>query len=708
MKKLSQWVLWKKEKRAGEFTKIPYQINGLPASSTNPDTWSTYDEVKKLSSNFSGIGFVVTKESGYIFIDFDHCLNDKQEITNPLFLNLYNKAKTYTEISPSGDGLHLFFYIDEKFEIEANRSKKCPGFEIYNHGRYATFTENIYKGNDKIRKITPKSLNNLLKIIGYPWKEVEDNKEYVSSASNSLSDDVVFERMFKSKNGNKIRNLYNGDISEYNNDDSSADIALCLHLAFWFKKDSEKIRQVWLDSPLGKRKKTQTRKDYQDRTIKAAIEKCSDIYTAPEISNQDVDGLKLQRNDKGHPFTNVENVKNMINHDSILSSAFRFNDFTKMEETNISSNNWEPLEKHHFIEVMTHIQRNYKGFEKISYTNIEHAVLEVTYKNKVNEVRDYFMQLEWDGEHRLNHWLTRTFGTVDDEYHSAVGANWLKGLVKRVMEPGCQFDYVLALWGQQGLKKTTSLRTLGEIAGDQYHVETTINVNNKDFYLLLFKNLIVEFSEGETLTRSENKALKSIITTRIDQVRLPYGRNTATFPRHCVFAMTTNDSQFLKDDTGNRRWLPVEVTMLCDIEWLAQNRDQLYAEAYHRVMVNKENVYDFPEEETIRKQEERMVENPYQSLVTDWYLGLNDSIQEEGITTIMAYQAVYQQGAPMGKEMPHMYSMIIAQMFKNILHLDRKRIMNNGVRNYVWLPSEKTREIIKINQDYKEKQKVLW
>ena len=188
-------------------------------------------------------------------------------------------------------------------------------------------------------------------------------------------------------------------------------------------------------------------------------------------------------------------------------------------------------------------------------------------------------------------------------------------MVKRIVFPGCKFDYVLVLEGEQGIKKSMSLAVLG----GNWHSETTMSTDNKDFFMQFAGKAIIEFSEGETLSRTEVKRMKAIITVQSDRYRVPFDRMTQDFPRRCVFAMTTNQSEYLKDETGNRRWLPVAVVAEeANIEWLQANRDQLFAEAYSRVLAG-EKIYEFPKEETERQQAARMIHDPNADLVAEWY-----------------------------------------------------------------------------------------
>ena len=689
---LKNWVLWKSEKRGGKLTKVPYAISGNLASSTDPTTWSEYEQVKKIASTgaYSGIGFVLPLDMKTLAIDLDKCV-ENGEIKNPIFKEFVEKTNTYTELSPSKKGIHLFFNLTEPLKLQANKSSKCPGFECYTFGRYLTVTE-LYKTKKEIRLITPDEAIKLLSIAGYPWKE-KPIQVHHKTGSLILDDEEITKRMFGSKSGPKIESLWGGDISAYNNDYSSADMALCMHLAFWTQKDAEKMRSLWLSSPLGQREKTISRKDYQDLTISHAIAATTETYS-PRSGSEIAKAMELMTNAKGEPFKNAENVKRIISKDNLLSTAFRFNEFNNDTETNLSCETWRQLQTHDIMFVTLHIQKNYSHFESIKRQNVEEAIVVYSLENKVNPIQDFIKKLEWDGIYRIDHWLHHVYGVEENAYHAAVGANWLKGLVRRIIEPGCKFDFLLILEGQQGWLKSTSLAVLGK----GYHAETIITPENKDFFLLLGRNAIVEFSEGHTMNRSDTRLLKSVITTTEDQIRVPYGRGITRFPRHCVFAMTTNQNTYLRDETGNRRFLPVEVKNPADIEWLENNLEQLYAEAYERAVIKKETIWEFPEE-TANIQESKMIENPYEESLINWYGHLTLEERNNGITALQAYQKIWQGGVPLGREMGVFQTMQVTSLFSAILKLRKKQTVIDGQRAMRWYPTIETLKIVGAPQE---------
>jgi predicted P-loop ATPase len=688
------WVNWRPLKVKGRITKIPYATNGRKASSTDEKTWATYDEVKAVSPN---IGIIFSPAEKLLGIDIDHCLTDNkiEHEQKEQIAELILEADTYTEISPSGTGLHLFLIVPMGLHLDANRH---AGFECYTSGRYFTVTEDPYGEARPVREVDGGEAVRLLEIIGYPWKKEEVVPTVTATAVKEdieprvpvkLEDDVLLTKMFASKNGSDIRALYDGDVSTYENDESKADMALCSYLAFWTGKDPVQMERLWTASTLGSREKTKERKDYRDRTIMAAIERCHDVYSVTQKSleikktSNDLDLLFLMNDKKEKVYVqNTENMCRVLRKHLDFSGRFRFDDFKNVYEIKpMQIDIWRTLEDNDAVNVQTAIQILFPFFGKVGKDMVYDAIIKVSKENRIDSASDWIKSITWDKTPRLDEWLSKVYGAPVDAYHKSVGSNWLKGLVKRIIEPGCKFDYVLVLEGEQGTKKSTSLRVLG---GD-WHVETTMSTDTKDFFMQFQGKAIVEFSEGETLSRTEVKRMKAIITMQSDKYRPPYERTSQDFPRRCVFAMTTNQEEYLKDETGNRRWLPVTLRIAeANVEWLTNNRDQMFAEAYHRVFNLKETVYDFPKAEMIEAQSSRRIHDPNNELVSDWYFNkLSFEQRKDGITIQQVYRDAIYAGFT-AKPIDRYNEMSIADVLKNHLKLEKRRKMINAVQSTRW------------------------
>jgi putative DNA primase/helicase len=254
-------------------------------------------------------------------------------------------------------------------------------------------------------------------------------------------------------------------------------------------------------------------------------------------------------------------------------------------------------------------------------------------QKKFHPVRDWLSSLKWDGEERVNSWLIRHAGAKDDHYTRSVTAKWMIGLVSRAFEPGCMFRMMLILEGPQDIRKSTALRVLA--THDEWFLETTIEMGSKDSYQTLRGKWIVEFAELDSLSRSETSRVKQYVSERVSTYRPSYGRRSIDFFRQCGFAGSTNDSTYLKDDTGATRFYPVQVTKSIDVEALIEERDQLWAEAVARY---KKGELPFISDPTIRATAAKVAESrrhadPWEDTVGRWLARLPKGRLEQGVST---------------------------------------------------------------------------
>lgn len=201
-------------------------------------------------------------------------------------------------------------------------------------------------------------------------------------------------------------------------------------------------------------------------------------------------------------------------------------------------------------------------------------------KNSFHPVKDHLAALEWDGEPRIDHWLHRYGGAEDSEYVRAVSSIPLIAAVRRIYQPGCKFDEMPVLESGQGTNKSRALAVLA-VREDWFTDDCPLNADSKLLIEQLDGRWIVEMGELKGMRRGEVEGVKSMLSRSVDKARLAYGRMTEERPRQCVFIGTTNDSAYLRDMTGNRRFWPVRVPRF-DVEALRRDRDQLWAEAAAR------------------------------------------------------------------------------------------------------------------------------
>jgi hypothetical protein len=206
------------------------------------------------------------------------------------------------------------------------------------------------------------------------------------------------------------------------------------------------------------------------------------------------------------------------------------------------------------------------------------AIQVVAYRNSFHPIEDYLNGLKWDGKPRIDSWLSVYLGAPDNEYTRAVGPRWLISGVARIFVPGAKVDSVLILKGPQGKRKSMAL---AELAGAEYFSDHISALGSKDSLQELLGIWIVEMAELASIRRSSLDQIKAFLTTRVDHFRPSYGRRVMNVPRSNIFAGSVNNTSFLEDETGARRFWPVACGEI-DIPALKRDKDQLWAEAVHR------------------------------------------------------------------------------------------------------------------------------
>lgn len=218
------------------------------------------------------------------------------------------------------------------------------------------------------------------------------------------------------------------------------------------------------------------------------------------------------------------------------------------------------------------------GLRVKSLTVLE-AVAVVAHDNQFHPVREYLAGLVWDKKPRVRSWLRTYLGAQaladDQSYPDVMGMRYLVSAVARAMVPGAKADCVLILEGSQGLNKSTALAVLG----GEWFTDTPIALGEKDAYQAIQGMWIIELAELDAFNKVESTKAKSFFGASVDTFRPSYGRRNIRLPRQCVFAGTTNQDEYLRDPTGNRRYWPVLCTAVL-LDKLREDRDQLWAEAY--------------------------------------------------------------------------------------------------------------------------------
>ena len=281
---LPQWICWRLEPdpKSDKPRKVPYDPKtGRKASSTNPQSWATLAEalVAKDKYLFTGIGFVFTEAGGIVGVDIDHCRNEDGSF-NETAQTILDKAPSYTEISPSGSGLHIFF---RGVMPGKGNKNSTSGVEMYASARYFTMTGNRLEG-------TPDTIADGAAAL--PWihenyiaKKKADRKAKVKKAARavSLTDEQVLEKASASQNGEEFTALWEGRWDGKFGSHSEADLSLCCSLAFWTGKNKEQMDRLFRQSKLFREKWDKVHHadgaTYGEETLEQAIQRTEQVYS---------------------------------------------------------------------------------------------------------------------------------------------------------------------------------------------------------------------------------------------------------------------------------------------------------------------------------------------------------------------------------------------------------------------------------------------
>jgi predicted P-loop ATPase len=301
------------------------------------------------------------------------------------------------------------------------------------------------------------------------------------------------------------------------------------------------------------------RNDKKVRQILASEKISESKYDFKEALEEPTEWVQdLEIDKKGKYVSSANNISLIFANDPGLKNAFAENEFDNKKYA-LRRLPWREFEGPETIKnVDLSGIRNYieSVYGIVSVGKIDDALNLQFEKKRFHPVRDYLNALKWDGEPRIEKLLIDYFGAIDNDYTRQVMRKTMIAAVSRVFKPGIKFDNVLTLVGQrQGTGKSTFIAKLGgQFFSDSFHT-----VNGKEAFEQLQGAWIIEIAELSGLRKSEVEPIKHFISKQVDTFRPAFGRVIEDFPRQCIFIATTNERDFLRDSTGNRRFWPVDV-----------------------------------------------------------------------------------------------------------------------------------------------------
>lgn len=285
----------------------------------------------------------------------------------------------------------------------------------------------------------------------------------------------------------------------------------------------------------------------------------------------------------------ILNLIRCFQFDENLKDLFIFNEFSGIVEYSRDAI-WHDVKKGQELRdkdivFVQHYLAHNKNFE-MSLDKITNAVIELSERHKYHPIKFYLSQLEWDRTPRLDEWLINVCGAEDNPYTRGVASKYLMAAVARIYVPGIKFDNVLILEGEENIGKSTVFRILS----DPWFCDSVdLMQDDKQIIEKMRGYWFLEMAEMVGMNDRDQEWVTSFLSRQHDVQRLSYERRAEKFKRQSVFCASSNKMAYLFREEGNRRWWPVKCQKI-NIEYLKENKDQIFAEAKERFL-NKEDIF---------------------------------------------------------------------------------------------------------------------
>lgn len=305
------------------------------------------------------------------------------------------------------------------------------------------------------------------------------------------------------------------------------------------------------------------------QTMAAPFQPVNGFHSAPAVAPV----IFPDTNDEGGPKATVMNTRLAVQALHIECRKDVFHE--KLLVGGHPINQWAGDLSDDVVQMIRKIIRDVFGFDP-NEKNTRDACVQLCLMNQFNPVAEYLDSLIWDGTPRLASWLHRYLGADQTTLNAAVGRLLLVAAVRRVRQPGTKFDQIVVLEGTQGTGKSTAVNILA--GDDNFSDQRVLDKTEKEQQEASVGVWLHEIADLVGMKRAEIEHIKAFASRREDRARPAYGRFRVDRKRTCIYFATTNDDDYLKDETGNRRFWPVKTGDI-DHAGLKEARDQLWAEA---------------------------------------------------------------------------------------------------------------------------------
>ena len=337
-----------------------------------------------------------------------------------------------------------------------------------------------------------------------------------------------------------------------------------------------------------------------------------DFPELPEVSGAPEPLPNFERDKNGNILATISNVTMAVERPDLTGMDVRHDEFKDEIVFSTNGKDWQQFLDADYSRLRIILEK--AGFRPVGRELIRDAVHMVSDDNRFDTAVAWLKSLPWDGTPRVESFMSKYFGADDTQYNRSVGQYLWSAMAGRVLAPGIKADMVPILVGDQGTKKSSSVAAM--VPSADFFTEVSFHESDDDLARKMRGRLVAEIGELRGLRTRELESIKAFITRTHENWVPKYREFAVQFPRRIVFIGTTNKEEFLADETGNRRWLPVR-TGVCDIDAMTHDRLQLWAEARELFLRGGIN-YQVAEELAKDVHSEHTITDPWAEVISKW------------------------------------------------------------------------------------------
>lgn len=626
LKAAKRWAPWRAEwnEKKGKWGKIPHRADNpnYGLSTTKPEQWFSYDAavgaLRRNGDKFAGVGYCMTGPHGIVAVDLDNCVDDLGLIAD-WAQEVIDALKSYTEFSPSGNGIRIM----ARGETVCDWTNHDVGIEVYggHEARFLTLTGNVLPGFGELRGVSESTWGELQR----QYAREKRMAEVIDLNVPDLLDELVLPGIDDLQLAETPRKFLSTGAYDTDRSGTLHQSGIALYAAGL--NDAEVFsllvyNQFAMGVALDHRRQDNDRAMlylWREHCVKAkpkaqAMVASSDEFDLVEAQANEPPPLpKFKRDKDGSIPATVDNVTMAVRRPDVCGIEIKFDTFRdEIMFTLPGRAQWQQFSDPDYVRLRIALERG--GFKPIGRELIRDVVQLVAAENPFDSAQLWLSGLAWDGVPRIATFLTDYFSAEDTEYTRAVSMYLWTAMAGRIVSPGCKADMAPILVGDQGAGKSSAVAAM--VPSPEFFTEISFHEKDEDLSRKMRGRLIAEIGELRGLHTKELEGIKAFITRTHENWVPKYREFAVQFPRRLVFIGTTNKDEFLADETGNRRWLPVRVYQV-QVDSIRRDRLQLWAEA--RDVFQKAGVqYAAAQELAVEAHSEHTIQDSWTEVVGDW------------------------------------------------------------------------------------------